>query len=258
MGSSPASDQKFENIVIDSTVLLASVMTPDGAAAAAIKKARENYTIVLSPETLQELKDKANSPKLDKFVSREDRIALCKEIENASKIVPITQRVQVCRDPNDDMFVETALSTGAKQILAYDNALLKVNGYEGIAVRDPNAFLQRERELDLSRAVFLEQKLEKKPAITFFQRVEQERREQIKATPELAPTQKQSPQQTREQESQRQLSVEVKAPAQAQEKPKQDLTFFQRMEQAQRDKSQALVPKPIQEKTREQDTGLEL
>ncbi len=65
--------EKYENVVIDTSVRLASVITPGGASDAAIRKAQEEYTLVQTPETLQELKDKAQDPDLDKLVSREAR-----------------------------------------------------------------------------------------------------------------------------------------------------------------------------------------
>ncbi len=49
----------------------------------------------------------------------------------------------VCEDPDDDKFLACALASECKAIISGDKHLLKVSGYEGIAVMKPPEFLNR-------------------------------------------------------------------------------------------------------------------
>ena len=47
----------------------------------------------------------------------------------------------VCVDPDDDKFIACALVSGSKLIVSGDKHLLDVNGYQGVEVLKPRAFV---------------------------------------------------------------------------------------------------------------------
>jgi uncharacterized protein len=49
----------------------------------------------------------------------------------------------VCTDPDDDIFLATALSAGVEYIVSGDKALLAQNGFRGLHVVPPRAFLSQ-------------------------------------------------------------------------------------------------------------------
>ena len=49
----------------------------------------------------------------------------------------------VSADPDDDKFIACALSSGSKLIVSGDKHLLDVDGYRGIEILKPRAFLER-------------------------------------------------------------------------------------------------------------------
>ena len=51
--------------------------------------------------------------------------------------------VQVCTDPDDDIFIACALAARAHIICSGDKALLKTSGYRGIEVIKPREFVDR-------------------------------------------------------------------------------------------------------------------
>ncbi|HET9053030.1 MAG TPA: putative toxin-antitoxin system toxin component, PIN family [Cyclobacteriaceae bacterium] len=59
-----------------------------------------------------------------------------------SRLITITHVVSVCRDPNDNMFLELALSGKAEGIVTSDPDLLVLNPFEHIAIVTPNGFLE--------------------------------------------------------------------------------------------------------------------
>ncbi len=51
--------------------------------------------------------------------------------------------ISVCEDPDDDKFLECAVASNCKTIISGDKHLLKLTGYEGIAVLNPRNFLDK-------------------------------------------------------------------------------------------------------------------
>ncbi len=58
--------------------------------------------------------------------------------------VPLRGTIHVCRDPNDDMLLECALTAGADVIVSGDKDLLTLNPYQGIRILTPAEFLLSE------------------------------------------------------------------------------------------------------------------
>ena len=51
--------------------------------------------------------------------------------------------IPVCEDPDDDKFLECAVAGKCKTIISGDKHLLKLSGYEGIAVLSPRNFADK-------------------------------------------------------------------------------------------------------------------
>jgi len=60
-----------------------------------------------------------------------------------AKMVKATYHYDGCRDPDDAMFVECAVSAGASYIVSGDDDLLTLRTVEGVAVLTPAQFLER-------------------------------------------------------------------------------------------------------------------
>ncbi len=58
-------------------------------------------------------------------------------------IVEIVQRIQACRDPADDKFLEVAVNGRADIIVTGDGDLLDLHPFRGIAILTPAAYMQR-------------------------------------------------------------------------------------------------------------------
>jgi len=51
--------------------------------------------------------------------------------------------ITVCEDPDDDKFLECAIAGKCKIIISGDKHLLKLSGYEGVAVMSPRNFVDK-------------------------------------------------------------------------------------------------------------------
>jgi putative PIN family toxin of toxin-antitoxin system len=57
------------------------------------------------------------------------------------ELVPIMQRIELCRDPRDDKFLELALAGRADFLLTGDADLLALRQFHGTAILTPAAYL---------------------------------------------------------------------------------------------------------------------
>jgi uncharacterized protein len=93
-------------IVIDTNVLLSAVLSPNGTARQALDKAYQQFKIAQSEETYQELKTRIYKPKFNKYISDQDREQFLEVVKKSSHFIEITSQINICRDPDDNKFLE--------------------------------------------------------------------------------------------------------------------------------------------------------
>ena len=90
---------------------------------------------------MNELADVLGRPKFDRYASVDDRLQFLRLIGRVVEIVPIIQKVQACRDPKDDKFLELAVNGQAECILTGDHDLLALDPFCGIRIQSPVDYL---------------------------------------------------------------------------------------------------------------------
>ena len=128
-------------VILDTNVILSAIFF-GGVPARILNAYRdEKITLVLSPEILEEYRETA-ARLAQKFDVEYD--ALLEWIAIHSEMVQAPQLSSpVCADPDDDKFIACALASGAKIICSGDRHLLDVNGYRGLEMIKPRAFVDR-------------------------------------------------------------------------------------------------------------------
>lgn len=130
-------------IVIDTNVFISAALSPKGKAYQAIAKAIDSYVIVQSQETYQEITERIYKSKFDKYISNEDREEFLNVIKHNSQFIEVTSQVTICRDPDDNKFLELALDANAEFLLTGDKDLLTLKSladYQELIV-SPSQFL---------------------------------------------------------------------------------------------------------------------
>lgn len=130
--------------VIDTGVLVSALMqrqSVTGQVLAALRDGR--FTAIYSTPMLVEVVEVlGRAPFRDKYhIRAEDIVALVDLIRLRGELVNPKRRVKVCRDPNDDRFLEAALAGDADAIVSGDADLLVLTPFEGISILRPAAFL---------------------------------------------------------------------------------------------------------------------
>jgi putative PIN family toxin of toxin-antitoxin system len=70
-------------------------------------------------------------------------LAWCTELEAVGRLftAPLPEIAPICRDPNDDHVIATALAVNADFIVTGDKDLLALTQYQSIRILTPRAFL---------------------------------------------------------------------------------------------------------------------
>lgn len=127
--------------VLDTSTLVGAAFFEGSIPDRAVRRAFALGDVLLSAETLSEAADVLRRPKFDKYVTLAVREEFLVSYVERSKWVEVTEIVQVCRDPKDDMFLALAVSGKAQSIISGDQDLLVLNPFRGISVLTPAAFL---------------------------------------------------------------------------------------------------------------------
>jgi uncharacterized protein len=127
--------------VLDTKVLISALMLSRSKPRLAWNWARRIGVILASHDTLRELASVLRRPKLAAYVSPFESAAFLTELARVVELVPIGERVELCRDPRDDKFLELALAGRADFLLTGDADLLELHPFRGTAIVTPAAYL---------------------------------------------------------------------------------------------------------------------
>jgi putative PIN family toxin of toxin-antitoxin system len=130
-------------IVIDTNVLVSSALMPESTPGEAFERLQLTDTLLFSCPTFEELREVLNRPKFERYLDSVRRDRFLSRLGAAASFVDIRRKVEVCRDPKDDKFLDVAINGGADLIVTGDADLLALHPFEGIAIVTPAAYLAR-------------------------------------------------------------------------------------------------------------------
>lgn len=137
--------------VVDANIFVSAVLTPGGPPGEVTRAVREGrFELVISEPVVQDVADVLTRPRITrKYRVPAERIdeALLR-LRDRGELVPVIGTVRMCRDPDDDLVLETAL-TGHVQALVSrdadvtsDPALIAALRARGVAVLTVQQFLE--------------------------------------------------------------------------------------------------------------------
>lgn len=133
-----------QRIVVDTNVMISRLLRPPSVPGQAMRCAVDEGTLLVSEATMGELADVLARPKLDPYVSVEERQQFLLLLARIVEMVPILHRIRACRDPKDDKFLEAAVNGEADIIISGDRDLVDLHPFRGIPIVTPAIFLARD------------------------------------------------------------------------------------------------------------------
>lgn len=131
------------SVVFDTSTLVSVCLFPNRRPAQALRVAVTEHNVCCSKETLAELVKVLRREKFERWRPEAERAKFIEEFLRVVTLVAITKIATGCRDATDNMFLSLALSANASIVVSSDPDLLVMSPFDGIAVVDPNGFLER-------------------------------------------------------------------------------------------------------------------
>ena len=129
------------NYVFDTNSIVSAHLLNISIVKDAYLKALRQGILLYSKETLDELTDVLSRPKFDKYVSIEERAKAISLFEKKGFQIEVFIKVNACRDPKDNKFLELAISGNAPFIITGDKDLLVLNPFRNITIITPAEFV---------------------------------------------------------------------------------------------------------------------
>ncbi len=128
-------------IVLDTNVLISGIFWK-GAPFEVLKAwQQKRFRLVISPPILNEYRRV-----LEEMTKKRQVPALKSVLEvielHSEMVEPVSFARPVCSDPDDDKFLEAAISAGAPYVVSGDAALLRVKSYHQVEVVTPAKFIK--------------------------------------------------------------------------------------------------------------------
>jgi uncharacterized protein len=128
--------------VLDTNVLVSALAFPGSTPRKAFDLAIQHGPILASEDTLLELHRTLRRPRLARYFTRAEQDAFLAMFAREATIVEVTERLEICRDPSDDRFLEVALAGEATHLITGDRDLLVLDHFHDTGITTPAAFLE--------------------------------------------------------------------------------------------------------------------
>lgn len=129
-------------VVIDTNVLVSFFLRRGSTPWRVVKDVLECGELLVSDETVAELEEVLRRSKFDRYVSRTLREEFLATLPEFATPVAIVERIQACRDPRDDKFLEAAVNGRADFLVTGDRALLAMRTFRSVAIVSPSGYLR--------------------------------------------------------------------------------------------------------------------
>lgn len=128
-------------VIFDTGVVVSGLLLPRSVPRLAFQAARNRGEILVSVATLEELDDVLRRSKFDAYITEEQRLDFLAAYIRETEEITVDIRLQVCRDPTDDKFLELAIAGRATHIVSGDPDLLTLSPFRGVIIVNPREFL---------------------------------------------------------------------------------------------------------------------
>ena len=128
--------------ICDTNVLVSSLFSKNSPPSEVIKYIIKNGFLAFSEETFSEFEEVLNRPKFDKFISKEKRISFIEQVRSICWRYEIFQKIDLCRDPKDNKFLDVAIASYADYLITGDEDLLILEGIGNTSIITPRIFVE--------------------------------------------------------------------------------------------------------------------
>ena len=127
-------------LVFDTNVLISGLLTDNSVPQKIFDYAQTKAILLISEETFQELAEVLTRSKFDRYIALEKRAKFLNLLNLKAEMIEIKTKINLCRDPKDNKFLELAVNGKANYLISGDQDLLILNPFQKISILSPQAF----------------------------------------------------------------------------------------------------------------------
>lgn len=129
--------------VLDTQVFVRALINPKSKSGLLLSRYANRFTMVVSTDVVQEILEVLFRSSLKGKYKRLEKMDLAKVIALLSEAVVVEpkENVRICRDPDDDKFLDCGIAGEADFIVSEDQDLLAIREYRGIQIVTTGTFL---------------------------------------------------------------------------------------------------------------------
>ena len=135
-----------EPYVIDTNVLISAAFSAQTAPGRFVRRVLAQGRVLFSEATFAELETRIWRPKFDRYLSIENRKLLLHDFRAVGVWVEVPPEIadrRVCRDADDDKFIQLALAGDVRVLVTGDGDLLDLAKVDAVQILSPAAALAR-------------------------------------------------------------------------------------------------------------------
>jgi uncharacterized protein len=130
-----------KKFIFDTSTLISAAIRVGSVPDRAFMKAAKTGDLIVSVETLGELREVLCRPSFDRYRHPQERDEFVAMYEAMTICVADVLPVMACRDPKDDKFLALAVASGANVIVSSDGDLLVLETFHDTVIITPRQFL---------------------------------------------------------------------------------------------------------------------
>ncbi len=132
----------INRFIFDTNTLISAFLLGGSTSSQAFRKAMDIGEIITTHAINRELADVFLRSKFDKYVSLENRLEILDLLARQCREWPEPEeRIEICRDPKDNKFLELAVLSYATCIVTGDEDLLILHPFRDTAILNSRDFL---------------------------------------------------------------------------------------------------------------------
>lgn len=130
-------------VVIDTNVLISGLLKTSVTCRRIIHKlSNKEFSLIVSKEILEEFIEVMGRPKFHHIIMKETAERLIEVIRTQASIVHPRQKLTICRDPEDNKFLEAASEGKADFLITGGEDLLSLESLHKTRILSPSEFVK--------------------------------------------------------------------------------------------------------------------
>lgn len=128
-------------VILDTNLLISRALTPNSLIASAVRMIINHCDLLVSQATMDEYATGLNRIHNKGYIKQDEVLMLITAYKEVVEWIPIIEKVQACRDPKDDKFLELAVNGNAEYIVTGDNDLLVLHPFRKTQILSAKDFI---------------------------------------------------------------------------------------------------------------------